>query len=135
MTALAVRRATDGSVAWRSVVHTVQARPADHQVFYGLAAELVDTLSTLASLARLLTGQVARYPETVSAAGARLYDDSRSGPVPVDPRQRLAAAVVELDQLAAATWDATGAANAFWSSISHIGTEPGTEPASGQDST
>lgn len=123
MTGAAVRRAEDGSAAWRSVVHALQANPADHTDLYSLAGELVDTLATVSSLARLLARQVGRYPAAVAAAGALLYDDSRDTQTPVAPGERLAAAVIELERMAAAASTATGAANGFWSAIGHIGTE------------
>lgn len=131
----AVRLADAGTVAWRAVVHAQQSATPDHADFYGLAGSLVDTLAAVAALARLLARQVDGYADSVAGTGEgfAVYDDSRSGPAPVDPRERLAGAVAELEDLAVLAGSAAvGKANAFWNAIGHIGAEPTREePADG----
>jgi hypothetical protein len=62
--------------------------------------------------------------------GKRVYDDARGmDPWREDPRERLADARCDLDQLAIAAGCALDVANRFWSTISHIGVED--DPAAG----
>ena len=86
-----------------------------------------------AALARVLAGQVEGYADSVAGTGEgfSVYDDSRGGATPVDPRERLAEAVLELEDLAVLVGSAAmGKANSFWNAIGHIGAEPTrTEPA------
>jgi hypothetical protein len=114
----AVQQAEKGAQAWRAVVHAQGSAPADHSDFYALAGELVDILSAVESLARLLAGQVARYAEG-QPAGQVVYDDSRT----LDPGARLHDAALDLGNLAEAAAHARRDADRFWNAISHIGVE------------
>ena len=114
----AVQQADAGAQAWRAVVHAQGSAPADHSDFYALAGELVDILSAVESLARLLAGQVARYAEG-QPAGQVVYDDSRT----LDPGARLHDAALDLGNLAEAAAHARRDADRFWNAISHIGVE------------
>jgi hypothetical protein len=101
------------------VVHAQQSATRDHADFYALAAELVDTLSSIGSLAGLLARQVEGYAER-QPVGERVYDDSRT----VDPVARLAAAAQWLRALSdVLDDDASRYVNLFWDAIGHIGVE------------
>jgi hypothetical protein len=109
-----VGAAEAGSRAWRQVFHTQQATKPDHSDFYVLAAEMVDTLRVMESLARLLNKQVAGY-----AKDRPVYDDSGV----VDPRNRLAGASRVLTALSADLVAAERNANEFFNAIGHIGVQ------------
>lgn len=110
----AVRHAEAGAVAWRTAVHAQRAASADHADFYALAGELVDTLESLQTLAGVLGRQVEGYGD-----GRSIYDDTRV----VDPRDRLADAVLALAETRKDINRAVQRANRFWSAIGHIGVE------------
>ncbi|RTL61295.1 MAG: hypothetical protein EKK42_35560 [Pseudonocardiaceae bacterium] len=108
----AVREARAGAKAWRATVLAQRTAEPDHADFYAMTADVVDTLSAMASLAEVWAWQVAHYGDT-----RPVYDDSRV----VDPRERLDAAAMDLHELAARLRSADQIANTFWSRISHIG--------------
>jgi hypothetical protein len=115
----AVRQADKGARAWRAVVHAQQSATPDHADFYALAAELVDTLSSIGSLAGVLARQVEVYAER-QPVGERVYDDSRT----VDPVVRLGEAAEHLRAVGDVVGDdAVRSVNAFWNAIGHIGVE------------
>jgi|GEM_PF-3384147 len=110
----AVQRAEVGAQAWRAAArHQLMAVP-DHADFYSLGGDLVATLHALQDLSRVLDGQVQQYGQ-----GRPVYDDTRT----MDPQERLTAAAVELEALAAALGAATWSADRFWSAIGHVGVE------------
>lgn len=106
----AVRWAEVGAQAWRSVVHAQRSAAPDHGDFYALAAELVDTLRSLESLAGELGRQVAGYGQ-----GRVLRDDAGE-----QPAARLAEAVGNLARVRHLLAGAERAANAYWSAVGHI---------------
>ena len=110
----ALRSADDGLHGWAETVEHQQQAPPRHADFYALAGEMVATLNALDDLSVVLAGQVGRYGE-----GRTLYDDTRT----VDPADRLAEAVGCLRAARAGLATTTASANAFWSSIGHIGIE------------
>ncbi len=115
----AVRQADAGARAWRAVVHAQRSAAPDHADFYALAAELVDTLASIGSLAGVLARQVEDYAQG-QAVGERVYDDSRT----VDPVARLADAAQWLRALSDVfDDDASRYVNRFWDAIGHIGVE------------
>jgi hypothetical protein len=127
----AVRQAGAGARAWRAVVHAQQSATPDHADFYALAAELVDTLSSVSSLAGVLARQVETYAQR-QPAGERVYDDSRT----VDPVERLGDAAQALRALHDIVGDdALRLVNGFWNAIGHIGVEdiPGTDSGPVED--
>ncbi|MBA3905624.1 MAG: hypothetical protein H0X35_02905 [Pseudonocardiales bacterium] len=109
-----VRSAEAAATAWREALQHQWVAPASHADFYGLAAEVVDTLYTLADLTELLTRQVGGYGQ-----GRELYDDTRT----VDPDARLTEAGEHLRALRTALVSAASEANKFWNAIGHIGVE------------
>ena len=117
-----VRQAEAGARAWQAVMHAQHCATPDHADFYNLAANLSDTLDTVAILTRVLAWQVRGYADGLGA-GRVVYDDSRAGLHPVDPARRLAHAEVELVALSVAVETAGRRANDFWSAIGHIGVE------------
>lgn len=110
----AVQRAATGGRAWRSVVHAQRAAEPDHIDFYALACEAVDTLRSLASLAALLTYQIATYDR-----GRTLRDDEAGH----DPIERLAIASSWAAQLRRDLDAAERSANQLWSEVGHIAVE------------
>lgn len=114
----AVRQADAGAQAWRAAVHAQGGATAEHGDFYAIAGELAYTLAAVAALAEVLAWQVAHY-----ADAHPVYDDSRV----VDPRERLDLAALDLHELAARAREAERSANTFWSRISHIGVDHGTD--------
>lgn len=115
----AVRQADAGARAWRAVVHAQQSTTPDHADFYALAAELVDTLFSIGSLAGVLARQVEGYTQR-RPVGERVYDDSRT----VDPVTRLDEAAEHLRAMGDVVGDdALRSVNAFWNAIGHIGVE------------
>ena len=111
----APERAEQAATGWRTVVHVQQSATGDHGDFYGLAAEMVETLRSLGSLSTVLARQVDRYD-----VGRALYDDSGT----VDARERLDLAVLELQDLSSALDTAVRYASRFHSEIGHIGGGP-----------
>lgn len=119
----AVRHARTGAAAWRAAARAQLTATPDHADFYGIAAELVDSLAAIEALAGVLASQVETYAHR-QPRGQRVYDDSRDGPAEVDPATRLADATEHLRGLHEVVIPAaTRSANAFWSAIGHIGVE------------
>lgn len=112
-TSQAVRAAEAGSGEWRSAVVAQRSATPDHGDFYGLAAELVDTLRALESLTGVLARQVAGY-----GPGRVLRDDAGE-----QPAARLADAVAHLTRTGQLLARAERAANAYWSAIGHVAVE------------
>lgn len=122
---LAVRRGIAGAVAWRAALDAhQQATTVDHQDFYGLTRELVDTLRPITTLMRLLVRQVDGYAESLPE-GERAYDDTRTD----DPVELLAQAAEILDDIAVKTVWTVLELNRFWSLIGRIGVETAPTPA------
>jgi hypothetical protein len=111
----AVTSAEAGARAWRSAVHDQRAAAPDHGDFYGLAAELVDTLRSLEALTGVLGRQVAGYGQ-----GRVLRDDAGE-----QPAARLAEAVAHLTRAGQLLAVAERAANAYWSAIGHVAVDGG----------
>ncbi len=116
----AVLRAVGGTDAWEAAARLQQRAVADHGEFYALAAEVVTTLAALEDLTRVLGAQVTGYAASERAAGRAVYDDSHV----IDPAARLTEAKAALDGARLALGVTYRAANAFWSAIGHIGSEP-----------
>jgi hypothetical protein len=108
------------------MVHTQLTASPDHSDFYALAAEVVDALRSLDSLAGLLIGQIADCPAAVTRAGGRLYDDENA-----NPAHRIRSAVLALAETRHALTGAERAANRYWSAISHIGIHRDTDDTPG----
>ncbi len=115
---VAVRCADTGSRAWRQVLEAQRMAAPDHSDFYAVVGELVETLRNLDGLTGLLARQVADYPNTMIAAGRRLYDDEGA-----NPEHRVRAAVLALAETRAALSAAERAATQLFAQLSHIGTE------------
>jgi hypothetical protein len=109
-------RAERGSAGWEDAVRLQRWATPNHADFYALAGEIVATLSALDDLADVVHHQVSRYGQ-----GRRLYDDTRQ----VDPGVRLVEAAGELADLREQLQAAQAPANRFWSTVGHIGVEPG----------
>lgn len=114
----ALRASEVGVRGWRDAVLAQRVAGLDHADFYGLAADVSDTLTTVGELLEVLAGQVDRYPASLPA-GRQVYDDSYS----VDPAVRLATAAGELRAAAGPLDQARGHLDRFWSAIGHIGVE------------
>lgn len=115
---VSVQFAEQGANTWRSAVHAQLAATPDHSDLYAITGEIVDTLRSLESLARLIGRQVAGY------ANAHVLRDDEPGH---DPAERVDDAAHHAEQLASALAAADRIANLLWSEISHIAIEGGDE--------
>ncbi|WP_281689919.1 hypothetical protein [Pseudonocardia thermophila] len=116
---VAIKHAEHGADTWRSAVHAQLAAAPDHSDFYAITGEIVDTLRSLESLARLIGRQVAGYGDD------HVLRDDEPGH---DPAERIAAGAHHAEQLAGAIATAERMANLLWSEIGHIAIEGGDEP-------
>lgn len=98
---------------WEEAVRIERTADPEHGAWYRIAGEMVGTLRALQSMASLLGDRVARYDEDQV-----LRDDEGH-----DPAARLLECNNLLLELEAVLVSADSAANAFWSSVGHIGVE------------
>lgn len=85
----------------------------EHGEWYRIAGEMVGTLRALQGMASLLRDRVTRYDED------RIVRDDEGR----DPAARLDECNAQLIELEAVLVSADSAANAFWSSVGHVGVE------------
>jgi len=115
---VSVQFAEQGANTWRSAVHAQLAATPNHADLYAITGEIVDTLRSLESLARLTGRQVAGYGDD------HVLRDDEPGH---DPAERLVEVGHQAEQLANVVATAERIANLLWSEISHIAIEGGDE--------
>lgn len=98
---------------WEEAVRIERTADPEHGTWYAIAGEMVGTLQALQSMTTLIANRLASYDE-----GRTVLDDEGR-----DPAARLDECNAQLTELEAILLSADSAANAFWSSVGHVGVE------------
>lgn len=98
---------------WEEAVRIERTADPEHGAWYTIAGEMVGTLRALQSMTTLIADRLASYDED------RILRDDEGH----EPAARLDECNARLTELEAILGSADSAADAFWSSVGHVGVE------------